>query len=105
MHRWEAVVPDDPGKNVLDAIMLVVMIFFLFEMVFTWLSEKSYPMSFFFIMDFAGTISMVFEISWMLGESADVDTVVLRTARTAKLGARVGRLFKIIKASRVALLL
>merc|ERR1712159_588584 len=77
--------------------MLVVMVFFIFEMVFTWIVEKTYRQSFFFFMDLAGTVSMIFEISFMLGESVDVDTVVLRTARTAKLGARVGRVFKIIK--------
>jgi len=56
-----------------------------------------------------GTLSMAFEISYMLGNAGksngsvtqhannSVDTVVLRSARAAKSGARVGRLTKTMK--------
>lgn len=90
-------VSDDPGTPILDTIMLIVMLFFIVEIVVTWIAERAYHFSFFFWMDVAGTISMIFEISWMLGGDADVNTVVLRAARTAKLGARVGRLSKLLK--------
>eukprot|EP00928_Gymnodinium_smaydae_P100017 TRINITY_DN9703_c0_g1_i1.p1 TRINITY_DN9703_c0_g1~~TRINITY_DN9703_c0_g1_i1.p1 ORF type:complete len:809 (+),score=106.35 TRINITY_DN9703_c0_g1_i1:175-2427(+) len=56
-------------------------------------------------MDFLGSISIVFEISWLLGTMAsemgggesEVDAVFLRAARAAKIGARAGRLTKVLK--------
>ena len=70
-------------------------------------------------MDLLGTLSMAFEISFLLGQYLNSNTVrslpyiwdfadcresvqrlpevVLRTARTAKLGARIGRLIKLVK--------
>ena len=51
--------------------------------------------SFFFLMDVLGTLSMVFEISFLLGGGA-VRAVLLRSARAAKLGARAGRIFKLV---------
>jgi len=51
-----------------------------------------------------GSISMVFEISFLLGSAGKktennegMDTVLLRSARAAKLGARAGRLTKLVK--------
>jgi len=89
--------PDDPGNAILDAIMFIIMIFFCFEIVGTWQFQKPYRLSFFFWMDVAGTISMIFEISWFLKNKGESNSVLLRAARTAKLGARIGRLFKIQK--------
>jgi hypothetical protein len=91
-------IPDDPGTMILDCAMLGIMFFFFLEVVASWLAERNYALSFFFWMDVAGTLSMLFEISFMLGDIVDgVDTVFLRSARTAKLGARVGRVIKVIK--------
>lgn len=51
-----------------------------------------------------GSLSMLFEISFLLGPagkintpSSSVDGMVMRAARTAKLGARAGRLVKLLK--------
>jgi len=43
-----------------------------------------------------GTVSMIFEYSFVLQEES-VDTLVLRSARAAKIGARAGRLLKVMK--------
>jgi len=98
-------IPDDPGNAVLDALFVIVGIFFALEIVFNLIvTPKDYAMSFFFWMDILGTASMAFEISFLFGSggkikegSQNVDAVIMRTARAAKVGARVGRLFKIMK--------
>lgn len=97
-------VPTHPGNAILDAFMSAVTLFFLVELLATLAVErKAYFWSFFFWMDFAGTFSMIFEITFLLpnlrsgNSDSDKSTVFLRTARAAKVGTRVGRLVKIVK--------
>eukprot|EP00927_Polykrikos_kofoidii_P018594 TRINITY_DN18625_c0_g1_i1.p1 TRINITY_DN18625_c0_g1~~TRINITY_DN18625_c0_g1_i1.p1 ORF type:complete len:934 (+),score=195.03 TRINITY_DN18625_c0_g1_i1:117-2804(+) len=95
--------PDDPTVRIADYLMLIVMVFFLSELVLRSVVEAGYWMSFLFMMDFIGTLSMIFEISFMLGgagkivlqkSSPGVNGVMVRAARAARLGARAGRLSK-----------
>eukprot|EP00931_Biecheleriopsis_adriatica_P087870 TRINITY_DN62280_c0_g1_i1.p1 TRINITY_DN62280_c0_g1~~TRINITY_DN62280_c0_g1_i1.p1 ORF type:complete len:876 (-),score=193.68 TRINITY_DN62280_c0_g1_i1:167-2794(-) len=98
-------VPDDPGIAWLDVLMSIVTVLFVLEMALNGIVDyHSYPLSFFFWMDALGTVSMVFEISTLLGThgkmqtaSGSVDAMLMRTARAAKVGARVGRLSKLTK--------
>ncbi|CAK8985765.1 unnamed protein product [Durusdinium trenchii] len=98
-------IPDDPGIPILDTLMIIVMILFVLEMIINGIVDyKTYPWSFFFIMDGVGTVSMIFEISTLLGTggkmqvaTGSVDAMLIRTARAAKVGARVGRLSKLMK--------
>lgn len=98
-------VPDDPGTLVLDILMLIVTLLFILEMLINMIVDiTSYPLSFFFWMDLLGTVSMAFEISFMLGTGGKIQTskeatatVLQRTARAARIGARVGRLSKLVK--------
>eukprot|EP00931_Biecheleriopsis_adriatica_P048556 TRINITY_DN28063_c0_g1_i1.p1 TRINITY_DN28063_c0_g1~~TRINITY_DN28063_c0_g1_i1.p1 ORF type:complete len:813 (+),score=168.30 TRINITY_DN28063_c0_g1_i1:185-2623(+) len=87
-------VPDDPGLVILDVIMTAIMVIFILEFVANIIADPAYRFSFFFCMDLLGSVSMIFEISFLLGETEGVNTVVLRSARAAKLGARAGRLGK-----------
>eukprot|EP00929_Paragymnodinium_shiwhaense_P055348 TRINITY_DN27732_c0_g3_i1.p1 TRINITY_DN27732_c0_g3~~TRINITY_DN27732_c0_g3_i1.p1 ORF type:complete len:852 (+),score=239.92 TRINITY_DN27732_c0_g3_i1:154-2709(+) len=87
-------IKDDPGLIVLDLLMFIIFFLFVAEALIRSVAEKSYPLSFFFWMDIVGTLSMLFEISWIAGADSNTDTVFMRTARTAKLGARAGRLVK-----------
>lgn len=90
-------IPDDPGLYVLDVISCIILVLFAIEIVASSIASSDYRLSFFFWMDILGTFSMLFEVSFLLGELVEVDTVVLRSARAAKLGARVGRLLKLLK--------
>lgn len=98
-------IPDDPGIPILDALMIVVMVLFVLEMLINGIVDyKTYPLSFFFWMDALGTVSMIFEISSLLGpggkmqtSGGGVDATLIRVARVAKVGARVGRLSKLMK--------
>eukprot|EP00929_Paragymnodinium_shiwhaense_P055346 TRINITY_DN27732_c0_g2_i1.p1 TRINITY_DN27732_c0_g2~~TRINITY_DN27732_c0_g2_i1.p1 ORF type:complete len:870 (+),score=176.97 TRINITY_DN27732_c0_g2_i1:76-2685(+) len=88
-------IQDDPGLFVLDLLMCIIFFLFVAEAIVRSIAEKSYPLSYFFWMDVIGTLSMLFEISWIAGADSNADTVFMRTARTAKLGARAGRLVKL----------
>eukprot|EP00930_Biecheleria_cincta_P028702 TRINITY_DN20019_c0_g1_i1.p1 TRINITY_DN20019_c0_g1~~TRINITY_DN20019_c0_g1_i1.p1 ORF type:complete len:558 (+),score=82.87 TRINITY_DN20019_c0_g1_i1:218-1891(+) len=90
-------IPDDPGLHVLDAISCLILVIFAIEIIANSIASLDYRLSFFFWMDILGTLSMLFEVSFLLGDLAEVDAVVLRSARAAKLGARVGRLLKVLK--------
>lgn len=93
--------PDDPTNMWLDSVMTAVMVFFVIELVLRSVAENGYCNSFFFWMDVLGTVSMVFEISFMLGNAGKIyktdsgpNAAVVRTARAARIGARAGRLSK-----------
>lgn len=98
-------VPDDPGVIVLDVIMIIVMFLFIFELVLNCIVDiDTYPFSFFFWMDVLGTVSMIFEISFLAGDNGKVkkgnrvvDAVLMRIGRLGKVGARLGRLSKLTK--------
>ncbi|CAK8989755.1 unnamed protein product, partial [Durusdinium trenchii] len=89
-------IPDDPGLPLLDFIMVLSTIVFCFELVVNLCASPAYRCSFFCLMDFFGTLSMAFEISFLLGSSDAIHAVLLRSARAAKLGARAGRIFKLV---------
>jgi len=89
-------IPDVPGLVILDIVMVIATLMFCVELVLNWTATTAYRWSFFFTMDVIGTLSMVFEISFLLGQSEMVHAVVLRSARAAKLGARSSRVFKLV---------
>ncbi|CAE8675682.1 unnamed protein product, partial [Polarella glacialis] len=89
-------VPDDPGNLILDVIFFVIMAIFTVEIVMNYVVDAYYRFSFFFWMDVLGTLSIIFELSYVK-KQFDTNAVVLRTARVAKLGARAGRLSKLLK--------
>jgi len=96
----------------LDVILTCVFLLFAVEFLGLCLTEVSYPFGFFFWMDLVGTLSMTFDISYMLGNDAtqpvrvDEDAargenfILVRAARAAKLGARAGRLSRVLKILR-----
>lgn len=98
-------IPDDPGLQVMDTIMTLVTVIFVIELVLNCIVNwKTYPLSIFFWMDLVGTASMILEISFLLGmggkiqeASSPIDTVFMRAARAAKVGARAGRVSKFLK--------
>jgi hypothetical protein len=95
----------------LDIILMIVFGVFAFEFLGLVMTDASYIFSFFFWMDLFGTLSMVFDISFMAGEdatkadkvsrdSSKSNLIVVRAARAAKLGARAGRISRILKLIR-----
>jgi hypothetical protein len=99
------------GNTAQDIILTVVFAIFLGEFFGLLLTDASYLLGFFFFMDLLGTASMIFDISFLLGTSASEperrspdsgqeNIIVVRAARATKLGARAGRLSRVLKLLR-----
>jgi len=99
--------PDDPYNSVVDVVMIVIAGIFLMEIALNCIVEGgNYVYSFFFLADVVGTVSMIWEVSFLLGNAGTMresttggsgGLVLLRTARASKVGARAGRMAKLIK--------
>mmetsp|Transcript_58126 Transcript_58126/g.135907 ORF Transcript_58126/g.135907 Transcript_58126/m.135907 type:complete len:777 (+) Transcript_58126:148-2478(+) len=99
--------PDEPCNTVIDVLMIAITGVFLFEIFLNCVVEgASYYYSFFFLADVVGTISMIWEMSFLLGSAGTMrestsnssgGLLLLRTARASKVGARAGRMAKLIK--------
>jgi len=96
-----------------DVILTMVMAAFVFEFVCLSTLDATYFLSFFFFMDICGTLSMMFDISYMIGEDhtsvqlfsggdsdAKQSLMLLRAARAARVGARAGRLSRVLRILR-----
>lgn len=95
----------------IDVILFIVMVLFALEFLLLSFLDATYFLGFFFLMDLVGTVSMIFDISFMLGTSHtepdtfDEDNVrnnlmLLRAARAARVGARAGRLSRLLRILR-----
>lgn len=94
----------DTGTNDgLDFFILIVFIIFIIELAVQTIGmPKTYINSFFFWMDVIGLLSVPLDHSFVsdnLPRSLD-NAVVMRAARTARLGARAGRFTKLVKLLR-----
>lgn len=97
-----------------DIILTIVFAVFAFEFLGLTLTDASYLFSFFFWMDLLGTVSMVFDVSFMAGTDVSEavrinqasagreqeNVIIVRAARATKLGARAGRISRVLKILR-----
>jgi hypothetical protein len=110
------VIAQVPNSTFQDITLLLVLLFFLAEFVGLCLTDTTYFLGFFFWMDLVGTFSILLDISWVYSDiDASKETfvdssggtqagagqlVVVRSVRAAKLGARAGRLTRVLKILR-----
>jgi len=94
-----------------DLVLTVVMVMFAFEFICLCAVDATYLLSFFFFMDIVGTLSMIFDISYMVGRKATEEQIasdddarknlmLLRASRAARVGARAGRLSRVLRILR-----
>jgi cAMP-specific phosphodiesterase 4 len=92
--------PDEPVNSILDAILLTVIMYFVGEIVCrSWAQHSTYFLSFFFWMDVVGSVSMIFDVSFLLGHDASTMITLgmslwMRATRIARTGIGSGRLLK-----------
>lgn len=96
----------------IDSILFFVMVLFVIELTLLSAVDATYFLSFFFFMDIVGTVTMIFDITFMLGRdnskaeqySGDGDSkknlMLLRATRAARVGARAGRLSRVLRVLR-----
>jgi len=101
----------------LDVILCMVLVLFVAESTVLCCIDANYFLSFFHFMDAIGTLSMVFDISFLLGVDVTNKTIshtsnhshkmhhskqlmFLRAARAARVGSRAGRLSRVLRMFR-----
>jgi hypothetical protein len=93
----------DESNAVLYTLLIIIFVLFLLESVILSFVQDHYFLSFFFWMDVIGTLSIILDIGWIANEFMPDNTTatskgsLLRAARAAKLGARYGRLMRLMK--------
>lgn len=98
------------GTNLaIDITLFTVMVVFAVELACLSAVDATYFLSFFFFMDVIGTVTMVFDITFMLGMdhsspkiySGDGESknnlMLLRATRAARVGVRAGRLSRVLR--------
>ena len=88
--------------------LFAVFVWFLLELAGITLIERKYFLSFYFWMDFVGTLSIIMDIRWMsepiyeaFGVESGGQATVLRATRAARIGGRAGRLMRLVRVVRV----
>ncbi len=91
----------DSQNEVLYSILMFVVVIFSGEVIILSVVSEGYFNSFFFWMDFLGTLSILLDIGWVSNSFLSGGSVrrgsVLRATRAAKLGARYGRILRLMK--------
>lgn len=94
----------DSNNNAMYGVLMAIFIVFCMECVSLVICQKNYVRSIFFFLDALGTISIILDIGWIahnfLPNGSLSNGAVLRSTRAAKLGARYGRLMRILKMTR-----
>lgn len=86
-------------------VILACFIFFLLEITASILVQDEYFLSFFFLCDAVGTISLIFDIPWIdnpLGVNATSSgAAVLRASRVARTATRATRVLRLLRTIRM----
>lgn len=93
----------DSQNDALAGVLMFVFVVFAIEVISFSIVQKSYFLSFFFWMDLLGTVSILLDISFVakaILQGNGGKGGILRATRAAKLGARYGRLMRILKLMR-----
>mmetsp|Transcript_62891 Transcript_62891/g.183922 ORF Transcript_62891/g.183922 Transcript_62891/m.183922 type:complete len:872 (+) Transcript_62891:217-2832(+) len=102
-----------PTSVELDVLLTIIFAVFAMEFIVLSLTDTGYLLGFFFWTDLLGTASMLFDISFLAGEdatqpisitrksgSSSGEIVLVRAARASRLGARAGRISRVLKILR-----
>jgi hypothetical protein len=92
----------DENDDILYSILMIIFVIFSFESIILSIVQEGYFLGFFFWMDVLGTFSILLDIGWIAdsivgGGQTAANGSILRATRAAKLGARYGRLMRILK--------
>lgn len=92
----------DSHDDILYSILMLIFVIFSFESIILSVVQEGYFLGFFFWMDVLGTFSILLDIGWISdsivgGGQTAANGSILRATRAAKLGARYGRLMRILK--------
>eukprot|EP00927_Polykrikos_kofoidii_P081861 TRINITY_DN7975_c0_g3_i1.p1 TRINITY_DN7975_c0_g3~~TRINITY_DN7975_c0_g3_i1.p1 ORF type:complete len:971 (+),score=159.98 TRINITY_DN7975_c0_g3_i1:176-3088(+) len=96
---------EKPVDKVFDVVTITCLFVFVLEIVLSSIGKQDYIWGFFFCLDIISTATLLLDISfvteWIDGSSEDNEGMHLRSGRTAKLGAKAGRVIRVIRLVRI----
>lgn len=91
-----------PSNVLQDVMMGGAALFFLFEFACVLVTDSSYFLGFFFWMDILGAVSMIFDISFLLGEDA-LESNWVDVSKKSSFGMNgIARMVRLARAGRIA---
>jgi hypothetical protein len=96
--------PASSDTAVLGIGLAIVFFFFIIEGILLVYAKPSYVFSLFFMLDLVATFSLIWDIPWIVENLEDDGTdemTLTRSARLARVGARIGRLGRLFRVLRV----
>ncbi|CAK0812436.1 unnamed protein product, partial [Prorocentrum cordatum] len=99
---------EKPADPIFNCVSIACMLFFLIDIILNCMASRDYQGSFFMFLDVIATASMVFDITWVMeslvggSSGGENDGGALRGGRSAKIGARLTRIFRVVRLVRVA---
>jgi hypothetical protein len=109
-ESWTLGNAPDSTNDILYGILLAIFVIFCLEIAALCTLQVGYFCSFFFWMDVIGTLSIILDIGWIADAFLPSGALsgqgsVIRATRAAKLGARYGRLLRIMRMMKLDVLL
>lgn len=96
------IVCEAPADIYFNCIVLVCLVIFFVEILFSCLGRDDYFLSFFFLLDIVSTTTLLLDLSWVsdvILNAMGADNA--RTSKAARLGAKMGRLVRVIRLVRI----
>lgn len=94
---------EKPADSVFDGLVIVNLVFFTAEVVISSLGKDDYVVSFFFWLDIISTATLLLDLSavaeGLFGQSDDISKA--RSSKTARVGAKMGRVVRVIRLLRI----
>lgn len=95
-----------PMDSTFDVIVIICLVVFTVECVLSCIGKEDYYLSFFFMLDVISTATLILDLSYVAdilagGESDDDSMSNLRGGRTARVGAKAGRVVRVLRLVRI----
>ena len=93
---WIIANPPDSENGAMNGALIAIASIFFIEIMYYFYYEGSYRFSWFILLDFAATASLLLDLTW-IDQDISSSTHYLGETRAAKLFARYGRIMRLIK--------
>jgi hypothetical protein len=97
---FKAALAADTHNDGLYGTLCAILVIFFLEILVCSAAKPAYVGGFFFWCDVVGTVSLIFDIPWLV-PGVDSEGSMLRASRTTRVGARAARVTKMIRVLRV----
>lgn len=91
-----------PADLIFNVLTLVALLLFSIDMSLTCIAEADYFLSFFFFLDLAATITLIFDVTWIYTLLAGTSGAsVAKAGRVSRVGTKAARILRVIRLLRL----